>query len=250
MTISVGVSILLTNLSLLHSVSGTADHEYAPKICAFLKSLDRSKASGPDRISARMLKATADAIAPSVTKLFNSSIRCCRPPSSWKISSVVPLPKVPLANSTADYRSISLLSILSKVLEHHFHSLIMEHLSTSSSLSNCQWEFQPGKSTVLALLDTTHNWLATTSGKRVKKLLLCFSTIKKPLILSHTRSPLLLKLHAIGLEPGIISWIHNYLAERRQFVVFMVLHLKPQQLATSGVPQGSILGPLLLFNLH
>ena len=80
MTISVGVSILLTNLSIsTTTISGTADHECAPEllctedeICAFLKSLDTSKASGPDGISARMLKATADAIAPSVTKLFNS----------------------------------------------------------------------------------------------------------------------------------------------------------------------------------
>jgi len=84
-----------------------------------------------------MLKTTADAIAPSVTKLFNSSIRCCRPPSSWKISSVVPIPKVPLANSTANYRPISLLSILSKVLEHHFHSLIMEHAPINFSDDSC-----------------------------------------------------------------------------------------------------------------
>ena len=87
------------------------------EVCGLLKSLDARKTSGPDGIFARMLKFTADAISPSVTKLFNASIRCCCPPSSWKISSIVPIPKVPKAISTADYRPISLLSILSKVLE-------------------------------------------------------------------------------------------------------------------------------------
>ena len=50
------------------------------EVCSLLKSIDTSKASGPDGVSARMLKSTADVIAPSVTKLFNFSIRCCRPP--------------------------------------------------------------------------------------------------------------------------------------------------------------------------
>ena len=68
----------------------------------FLKDLDLSKASGADGISACVLKSTADAIAPSVTSLFNHSIICCWPPSSWKCASVVPIPKVPKTSSTLD----------------------------------------------------------------------------------------------------------------------------------------------------
>ena len=119
-------------------------HECSPdllstveEICALLKSLDTSKASGPDGISTHMLTSTADAISTSVTNLFNTSFRCCRPSSSWKISSVVPIPKVPKATSISDYRPISLLSILSKMLERHFCHLIREHLTASHSLSNC-----------------------------------------------------------------------------------------------------------------
>ncbi len=57
-----------------------------------LQSLDVTKANDPDGISTRMLKSTARAIAPSITNLFNHSITCGRPPSSWKMSSVVPIP--------------------------------------------------------------------------------------------------------------------------------------------------------------
>ena len=105
-----------------------------------------------------MLIFTAEVIAPSVTTLFNYSIICCPPPSSWKCVSVVPIPKVPKTSSTADFRPISLIPILSKILERHFYLLINKYLSISYTLSNCQWGFQSGKSTVLALLDTTVTW--------------------------------------------------------------------------------------------
>ena len=173
--------------------------------------------------------------------LFNASIRCCRPPSSWKISSVVPIPKVPKASSTADYRPISLLSILSKVLERHFCFLIRDHLSTSHPLSNCQWGFQPSKSTVSALLDTTHLWLQyLEQGEEVGAVFFDF----RKAFDSVPHSPLLSKLHAIGLDTNIISWVHNYLADRHQFVVYGGASSDTTPVV-SGVPQGSILGPLL-----
>ena len=106
----------------ISTTTSTCDHGCSDSImcteeevCELLKSLDITKANGPDGISARMLKSTANAIAPSLTKLFNCSIACGRPPTSWKTSYVVPIPKIPRASSTSDYRPISLLFILSKV---------------------------------------------------------------------------------------------------------------------------------------
>ena len=96
--------------------------------------------------------------APRKFGAIQYSIICCQPPSSWKCASVIPIPKVAKTSSTADFRPISLLPILSKVLECHFYLLINEYLSVSYPLSNCQWGFQSGKSTVLALLDTTYTW--------------------------------------------------------------------------------------------
>jgi len=161
------------------------------------------------------LKSTANAIAPSLTKLFNCSIACGRPPTSWKTSFVVPIPKIPRASSTSDYRPISLLSILSKVLEHHFHFLISEHLSIHYPLANCQWGFQPKKSTVSALLHTTHEWLThLESGSEIVAIFFDFK-----MALDTVPHLLLSKLEHIGLDPHIITWIHNYLAERQQRVV-------------------------------
>ncbi len=112
-----------TSYQPITTTTSSADHECSPdilctvdEVCKMLKSLDTSKANGPDGISARMLKSTADTNAPSITKLFNYSIECCHPPCSWKTSSVVPIPKIPKASSTADYRPTSLMSVLSKVL--------------------------------------------------------------------------------------------------------------------------------------
>ena len=122
-----------------------------------LQKLDTGKANGPDAISARMLKRTA--IAPSVTELFNISISTGQLPKDWKVSYVVPIPKLPGAKSPSDFQPIFLLSVLRKVLERHFHMLISDHIAEQYRLSNCQWGFQPNKSALSALISTTHDWL-------------------------------------------------------------------------------------------
>ena len=101
-----------------------------------LSSLDTSKSSGPDCISAQMLKQTAASIAPSVTLLFNQSLKQGQIPCNWKVSQVVPIPKVSPAKSPDNYRPVSLLSILSKILERHVYSVIVNHLDSVCPLSD------------------------------------------------------------------------------------------------------------------
>ena len=182
---------------------------------ALILSLDITKSSGPDGISGRMLKPLAYEIAPSITKLLNLSIMCKRPPQVWKHSNVVPIPKKSSASSVRNYRPISLLSIISKILEKHIHMLITEHISLYSPLSAVQWGFQSGKSTELAL-NTINDWLVCME-KRHDVGTVFFDFSKSFDSVPHLA--LLAKLRHIGLSQDLISWIHNYLSERSQCVV-------------------------------
>ena len=107
-----------------------------------------SKASGPDGVSAIMLKMTGEFIAPSVCKLFNISLQTGRVPQGWKQSIIVPVPKTSAACTPDNYRPVSLLSVLSKVLERHMYGIITNHLQKFHPLAESQWGFLPGKSTV------------------------------------------------------------------------------------------------------
>ena len=105
-------------------------------VATVLLNLDVSKSTGVDGISAKMLKQTALSIAPSLTKLFNLSITTGCFPEDWKIVRIVPIPKVDNRSSPANYRPISILPIISKVLEGHISSLIMNHLESVAPISS------------------------------------------------------------------------------------------------------------------
>jgi len=121
------------------------------EVVNLVSELDTGKASGPDGISGRMLKGTIQSISPFLTDLFNLSISTGKFPQKWKISSVVPIPKTP-TNSTDPYkyRPIPLLSVVSKLLEKHIYALLLQHLIENNFLSESQWGFTSGKSTVTA----------------------------------------------------------------------------------------------------
>ena len=123
----------------------------------FLHDLEVSKASGPDKISSRMLKMTTTNIAPSITEL---SIRTGKIPDQWKESMVVPIPKSNKLSDSGNYRPISLTCILCKLLEKHMYNIMYDHLVNNNQLSDSQWGFRSGRSTVCALLSVTNDWFA------------------------------------------------------------------------------------------
>ena len=137
------------------------------EISDLLSSLDVTKSNGPDEISGRMLKYTAPSIALAVTVLFNLSLKLGRVPLGWKSSLVVPIPKTPAANSPDGYQPISLLSILSKVLERHVFQLLARELDELCPLSEAQWGFRAGRSTTSALLSTSHWFELLEAGKDI-----------------------------------------------------------------------------------
>ena len=106
--------------------------------------LQRTKAhcaSGPDGISAWMLRSFADSLSLSIATMFNMSIRLGRLPAMWKVSHVVSIPKDSSKHDVCSYRSISLLPIISKCLESHIKQFLLEYLSSSNLLSNDQYGF-------------------------------------------------------------------------------------------------------------
>ena len=119
-----------------------------------ISSLDVNKASGLDKISARMLKGTAPSITPMITALFNMSLSTGIFPDSWKSSLIVPIPKPGDSSNPGNYRPISLLPIVSKLLEKHVYDLLCEHFD----ISDQQWGFQARKSTTNAILSATNEW--------------------------------------------------------------------------------------------
>ena len=126
------------------------------EVLEMLCTLDTSKATGPDEISAVILKATAESITKGITTLFNKSIESSEVPKDWKVSTVLIL-KGDDFYKPSNYRPISLLSILSKLLERHMHKLIFNHLESTALLALQQWGFRTKRSTVFALIDVTHH---------------------------------------------------------------------------------------------
>ena len=186
-----------------------------------------------------MLKETASIIAPSLSKLFNHSFSQGCSPACWKLANVIPVPKPGSLNSSpSGYRPISLLSIISKVLEIHVYLFVYDYLSEHYPIAR---GFQPGKSCTTTLLTTTCDWYkAMENGKDVATVFFDFQKAFD----SVPHEPLISKLHHTGLHHHIVKWVQCYLSCRSQRVVVNGSESDVVKVI-SGVPQGSVLNPLL-----
>ena len=183
------------------------------EVLQLLSNLDTIKTNGHDDISAIMLKSTALSIAPIITELFNCSIKLGKIPTEWKIARVSPISKQGNSSNPSDYRPISLLSILSKILERHVANILIDHYS--NILSSHQWGFTQGKSTSGALVTAIDAWhKLLDSGTEVCAIF--FDYRKAFDTVSHTL--LLQKLETAGVNIHILTWLHDYLCDRKQYV--------------------------------
>ena len=211
------------------------------EIVEMLLHLDPTKANGVDGISTRMLRATATSISKPLTKLFNLSLTSGKFPSTWKNSSIVPIPKNDERNTVSNYRPISLLPIVSKVLEKHVYTQLHSHLIANNQIANNQWGFLHSRSTTTALISSINDW--STQLDQRKDICCTFFDLRKAFD-SVPHRLLVDKLAQLGLNSYILRWITDYLTNRRQKVTIEG-ECSGTVKVLSGVPQGSVLGPLL-----
>ena len=136
------------------------------KVVKLLKGLSNCKAAGLDKISGKILKVAANTIAPSLTHIFNHGLISNCFPYEWKMARLVPIHKKGPRNLTENYRPISILPAISKIMERIMYDQIYQYLSDNSLLSEHQFGFRKFHSTASALLDSTNSWYVNMDRKK------------------------------------------------------------------------------------
>ena len=210
-------------------------------VCDILKSLDVSKATGPDGISARMLKETALSSASSLTRLLRKSFEIGKIPKSWKIANVLPLHKKGDRTCFSNYRPISLLSVVSKVYEKLIFKHVFNYLRDNNLISIHQSGFIPGDSTVNQLLYMYNLFCCALNEKKDVRIVFCDQSKAFDRV---WHEGILFKLKSLGIEGQLLKWFSDYLKGRKQRVIINGICSELLSIL-AGVPQGSVLGPLL-----
>ena len=212
-----------------------------PFVLKQLKCLKLKKATSLDGLPARLLKDSAVVIADCVAHLVNLFIKSGTVPIEWKQAKVVPLFKSRNEDDLDNCRPISILPILSKILEKAVFHQLHRYLSENSLLSPYQSGFRANHSTQLAITFFTDK----TRGHMDKGLLtgVVFIDLKKAFD-TVPHDGLLNKLFRYGIQDQPLSWFESYLTDRTQSVS-IENHLSSAANISSGVPQGSVLRPLL-----
>ena len=211
------------------------------EIISTIEKLKPKTSKGHDNINNKLIKQTCIPIARVLSHIINLSFEQGIIPQNLKLAKVIPIFKSSDNTLLKNYRPISILPTFSKIFEKLVHKRLYSFLNANNILTDSQFGFQPGISTEYAILELQNRLISNITQK--KWSLGVFLDLSKAFdTLDH--NILLNKLHVYGIRGVAFEWFRSYLSERYQYVMFRD-QLSSKLPTTCGVPQGSILGPLL-----
>lgn len=235
------LSLPVMNPNCRNSFEVTCTEFTEHKIEAKIKGTKLSCSPGPDNISAVLLHRCSASLLRPLSLIMQQSFNTSSLPSMWKTAVVRPIYKKGDKLDPANYRPISLISIVAKIMESIIVDDLRGFIEDCSLIPEAQHGFYPGRSVTSNLLSCLSDWSRSVDcGEPIDVIYLDFSRAFDRV----SRRLLVHKLDHLGIRGKLLEWISDFLSNR-EFVVRVADQYSVSQPVLSGVPQGSVLGPVL-----